>query len=125
MEQWNRVNWAQVGAIVVLVAIIVAILGAIILLKVRTMHEKARRDLVLAHQNFVRSDYARLAGESEVMHSEFRTLVAEVASLARAVREAVSSDEWDPEVHLGALSRLEDEVAAVHRPPVPLYARPS
>lgn len=107
---WNQVNWAQVCVIVIAVVVIVVLVAAYVLMRIEVMVAKARQDLTTQQQQFLRSDYARLAGESELHRQELQGLVSEVASMAAVFKEALQREDWNPEEHLAHLARLDAQV---------------
>lgn len=108
---WSQVNWAQVCAIVALVAVLMILGGIFLVTKIAAMHEKHRMTLRQDRQEWLRSEYARLAGESTIHQAELRNLIGEVHGMAIALKDALSSDTWDPEKHLDILSHLDAEMS--------------
>ena len=109
----GAVNWLQVAVIVGLVSLVVALMALWLFIKIEATLERARRDLVEAHQFFLREDYARIAGESEIYRTEMQGIVAEVQVLAEVFKDALKREDWDPDEHLATLRRMDVEIAQV------------
>jgi len=77
---------------------------------------------VALQQAFLRSEYARMAGESSIMQQEVGAVVAEVRAIAETVSQAVRSGDWDPEQHMRSLDSIEQTASLMKaqlRPPRP------
>lgn len=108
---WNQVNWAQVCAIVIAVFVLMALMVIYVLLRIEVLVAKARKELADQQQQFLRNDYSRLAGESEMHRQELQALVGEVTSLASVFKEALGREDWNSEEHLALLATLDSQVS--------------
>ncbi len=116
MMNWREVNWAEVlvqSIVFVVIAVVVLVLFG---MWVQKANSRSEARIVGIQQEFLRSEYARLASESVIYQDELRGLIQEVAQMAKAVRTAVQSPDWDPEEHLDALAVFEERIESLGEP---------
>ena len=112
---FDAVNWAEVLAIAVVVAALLFLAVLMLRFFVLAQHARTRASLMEQNRKFLQSEYARLAGESAIYQEELRTLIGEVTGMAKVLKQAVASDEWDPEANLELLNAYDREVTELRR----------
>lgn len=107
----SPINWAQVVATSLIFAILLAVAVLLILIQVQRSHRLSERRVIEANREARRAEYDRVSRENATYQSELRGLIGEVTQMAKVLREAVNSDDWDPEAHLDLLARYDAELA--------------
>jgi len=117
-----NIDYAPVLLVVVALSLVTVLCAWLILIRIQTLLERNQAHLVSLQQAFLRSEYARMAGESSIMQQEVGAVVAEVRAIAETVSQAVRSGDWDPEHHLRSLDDIEQTASLMKaqlRPPEP------
>jgi hypothetical protein len=113
----DRGDWVEVFILVLVLGTLIVLVGAWVAMRVESALARSKREVVAAHQEFLRRDYARLAGESEVTRQEMQGLIREVTGLALVVKEARLDPDWDPEPHLAHLRSMDAQITALSPAP--------
>ncbi len=116
MIDWSEVNWAEVFVLSVVFALLLGVVAAFTIVWVQEIIAKSEQKTIEFNQNFLRTEYERLAGESAVYQDELRDLIREVTQMTRVVREAVQSPDWDPDEHMDALALFDARLESLADP---------